>query len=206
MHRLTVCLILLTACNGSEPDDSDSGVVDTETSVFGNSGDPTLEGHTPRGFEGQGGGLFAGDNLNSGFPEGDGVQIFVTLPFTTAMSEVLGAELSTIAPEFRGTPFVDLGALRVERVEFESFSSDLWDLAVSGPGCTLATVQTDAFTCDITEATAAAVAAGRTSLQLRIRFDTAGDSDGSQDMVMFHTGDSNATDAGLFTVSADYVP
>ena len=36
------------------------------------------EGHTPRGFSGMGTGLFAGDNLNRNFPEGDGVQIFLS--------------------------------------------------------------------------------------------------------------------------------
>ena len=38
----------------------------------------SLEGHTPRGFAGTGTGLFAGDNLNPAFPEGDGVQFLLT--------------------------------------------------------------------------------------------------------------------------------
>ena len=38
----------------------------------------SMEGHTPRGFRGMGTGLFAGDNLNQRFPDGDGVQLFLT--------------------------------------------------------------------------------------------------------------------------------
>ena len=53
---------------------SESGAV---TVVVPNQGG-NMEGHTPRGFRGMGTGLFTGDNLNPRFPEGDGVQIFLT--------------------------------------------------------------------------------------------------------------------------------
>ena len=49
----------------------------TEVSLE-NIGSGDMEGHTPRGFQGQGTGLFIGDNLNPNFPDGDGVHAYIS--------------------------------------------------------------------------------------------------------------------------------
>jgi hypothetical protein len=100
-----------------------------------------MEGHTPRGFQGSGAGLFAGDNLNRNFPNGDGVQIFLTfdlsgIPAGKVESAVLRAANATVIR----TPFEDLGVLRAEEIRFDDFSSALWDAVpvAEGAVCTLA--------------------------------------------------------------------
>jgi hypothetical protein len=71
-----------------------------------------MEGHTPRGFRGMGTGLFAGDNLNRNFPEGDGVQIFLSFDLNgLSPGQVQSAVLRSADASITGTPFKDLGAL-----------------------------------------------------------------------------------------------
>ena len=68
------------------------------------------EGHTPRGFSGMGTGLFAGDNLNRNFPEGDGVQIFLSFDLSgLSPGQVQSAVLRSADASITGTPFKDLG-------------------------------------------------------------------------------------------------
>lgn len=59
--------------------------------VINNQGG-NMEGHTPRGFQGMGVGLFAGDNLNPGFSNNDGVQFFLTFDLGSIPS---GASVAT---------------------------------------------------------------------------------------------------------------
>ena len=72
-----------------------------------------LEGHTPRGFRGMGTGLFAGDNLNRAFPNGDGVQFFLSFDLSgLPEGDIIRAELRSNHLQVTGDPFGDLGALR----------------------------------------------------------------------------------------------
>jgi len=158
-----------------------------------------LEGHTPRGFAGMGTGLFAGDNLNPRFPEGDGVQTFLTFDITT----LKGAEFDSVllasdVAHVQETPFEDLGNLIAESVVYNAFSPALWNIPSQGLACTLATEATSAVSCDVTDAVRAALESDSKFLQLRIRFERAGDSDGTPDMVLFYTTNSNINEPGIF--------
>ena len=179
-----------------------------ETFALTNTGNADQEGHTPRGFQGQGGGLFVGDNLNPGFPDGDGVQMFlsVNLGMTdlgqgrwTVESAVLA---SAVEPEIAGTPFADLGDLIAEEVMFDAFSSDLWDLPLpdDADSCVFATGPQGAFSCDLTAGLQRAIDARQRRFNVRLRFEDAGDNDGSQDMVFFYVDDRNATAPGIFSL------
>ncbi len=198
---------------GCPAPDGDDHVHEPEAFAFENSGDPGLEGHTPRGFQGQGGGLFVGDNLNAGFPEGDGVQIFLTIPLDGSFDDghawdVESAVLSSDDVDVRGMPFEDLGELTAEEIRFDAFSSDLWDIDVEDDGgsCTFATSADGPFACDLAEALQHSVDDGYDALQLRFRLDEAGDSDGSQDMVLFFIDDTNSTAPGIFALDVEAVP
>ena len=104
-------LILLAACGGSATTEPPARPTPTSGPTFSNGGQPvsltlenhggSMEGHTPRGFQGSGAGLFAGDNLNRNFPNGDGVQIFLTfdlsgIPQGKVESAVLSAVNATV--------------------------------------------------------------------------------------------------------------
>jgi hypothetical protein len=84
-HATTIALpvlaLLAAACgssDGTPPPPPTPGALGggSQSVVLLNQGDAS-EGHTPRGFRGAGTGLFVGDNLNSQFPDGDGVQLYV---------------------------------------------------------------------------------------------------------------------------------
>ncbi len=213
MRYLLVLVHVCILAGCPVPIDDDDHAHEPESFGFENSGDPDLEGHTPRGFQGQGGGLFVGDNLNAGFPEGDGVQIFLTVPLDGAFSddhewEIASAELSSDEVDVRGTPFEDLGDLTAEEIRFDAFSSALWDAEVEDDGgsCTFAASADGPFACDLADALQNSVDDGYDFLQLRFRLEEAGDSDGSQDMVLFFIGDSNSTSPGIFELQVEAVP
>lgn len=158
-----------------------------------------MEGHTPRGFQGMGTGLFAGDNLNPNFPNGDGVQIFLTFDLSTVSAgSVSSAILRSGDAHIQGTPFNDLGTLKAEEVRYEQFSSALWDLEATGEACVFATNRDSSFSCDVREAVERSLLDGYPFAQFRLLFDQAGDSDNSQDMVMFFKRNSNTNEAGIF--------
>ncbi|PCI20325.1 hypothetical protein COB64_02265 [Candidatus Wolfebacteria bacterium] len=160
----------------------------------GNSG-----GHTPRGFSGSGSGLFVGDNLNPSFPEGDGVQTFLSFDLSDISEiEVSSAFLHTDNVEIEGTPFEDLGNLVVDAISYDEFSEDLWNQSPSERVCILATSRDDAFECDVSSFINKIIDSGDTKAQFRIRFDTAGDSDGRSDMVFFNITDINTNEEGIF--------
>lgn len=204
-----VMVIGVLGCNGEEtPEEPVSS-----SFSFDNTGNASREGHTPRGFQGQGDGIFTGDNLNGGFPEGDGVQLFISFNLArdvdggslrdSTTTTVESAELAAaVEPTIEGSPFADLGDLLAEEVIHDGFSSELWDLEppANAGSCVFATGPRQPFACDFTDAVQNALDDGRRFLDVRMRFETAGDSDGMQDMVFFFISDVNATDAGLFTL------
>ena len=155
------------------------------------------EGHTPTAFPGMGTGLFAGDNLNPGFPEGVGVQIYLTFSLPPDQ-DVAEASLISDALSVSGTPFADLGALVVEPVEYGSFGPDVFDDAAIGPSTECVVTDRSAIACDVSEALDVAVAAGKTEAQFRLRFEAAADNDGRQDLAMFFRTDSNTNEPGIF--------
>ena len=82
-----------------------------------------MEGNTPRGFSGMGVGLFAGENLNPSFPNGDEVQLFLTFDLNAVPSgKVVSALLSSEHASVRGMPLKDLGPLRAEEERYSEFS------------------------------------------------------------------------------------
>ena len=212
---VVVFAVLVAACGSSEdapavdapaPAASDDSTADdpAETATLPlqiqNQGG-SMEGHTPRGFAGSGTGLFAGDNLNPGFPDGDGVQIWLTFdlpPGTPAPARaVLTSEVLTV----RGSPFDDLGALRAEAVRYDAFGPELFDLTAIGPAVDCIRVQENGLDCDVTEAVARAVDAGEGRAQFRLVFESAGDSDGEADLALFFLTDTNTNERGIFTLA-----
>jgi hypothetical protein len=156
-------LVLLAACGGGSPTEPPAGT--TIIPTFANDGQPvsltlenhggSMESHTPGGFQGSGTGLFAGDNLNRNFPDGDGVQIFLAfdlsgMPPGKVESAVLSAANATVIR----TPFQDLGPLRAEEFRFDGFSSQLWNVGpvAGGAACTLAEAAGEPITCEISAA------------------------------------------------------
>ena len=171
---------------------------DADTVVLQNQGG-AMEGHTPRGFRGMGTGLFTGDNLNPRFPNGDGVQIFLTfdlsgLPEGRVESAVLRAGPARI----QGTPFRDLGAMRGEEIRYARVSPDLWNKAPSGADCIFATSRGGPFACDLSKAVQRSRADGYRYAQFRLRMERAGDGDGQADLVMFFKRSSNTNEPGIF--------
>ncbi|MFV2062577.1 MAG: hypothetical protein ACC726_03570 [Chloroflexota bacterium] len=156
-----------------------------------------LEGHTPTAFAGMSTGLFAGDNLNPSFPEGVGVQTYLTF-FLPPELDVSSAQIVSDALRVSGTPFEDLGPLLAEPVVYESFGPELFDLAAIGPPTECTVTSETSIQCDATDALVAADAEGMAAAQFRIRFEVPADNDGSQDLAMFFRTDSNTNEAGLF--------
>ena len=143
-----------------------------------------MEGHTPRGFQGMGTGLFAGDNLNRNFPDGDGVQIFLTFDLSDVPPGVVrSAVLSSANASVSGTPFQDLGALTVAEVRYTEFSSALWDLAPleNSARCIFAESASGPFRCSLSGAVQRSLDDSYKYVQFRIQFEKAGDGDGSQE-------------------------
>lgn len=159
-------------------------------------------GHTPIGFKGQGTGIFVGDNLNPSFPNGDGLQAFLTFNIKAIQdSDFDEAILISNDLHIRGNPFIDLGNIIVEKVQYNLFSSKLWDIKSLGEVCVLesgATVET--LSCDIKKVLSDAVREGQDTLQLRLRFERISDNDNSADLVMFYKTNSNTNDRGVFNI------
>ena len=168
-----------------------------------------MEGHTPRGFQGMGTGLFAGDNLNPRFPNGDGVQIFLTFDLSIVPAgKVVSAVLRSDRASVRGTPFKDLGALRAEEIRYSKFSSALWNLEpiAGGDGCEFATSSDGPFRCDLADAVRNSLNDSYPFAQFRLLLDRAGDNDGTQDLVSFFIADSNTNQPGIFKLEVTVEP
>ena len=206
MRRAVSLLLVLAACGGSEDGGSDAAggaeeratSVELPASISNHGGD--LEGHGPRGFAGQGVGLFAGDELNANFPVDDGIQIWLTFdvsPVDTFQSAVLRSDALSV----RGNPFEALGELRVERVEYSAFEPESFDLPASSElGLCAVDVEAGTFECDVTELLEAATEADAELLQLRLKFDELSDGDGEPDLALFFLSDSNTNESGIFTL------
>ncbi len=224
-----VVLVVLAACGGDSdaggvatgeestktraatPQESSSDVVsdgDQQSGggvVIPNEGGQQ-EGHTPRGFEGFGTGLFAGDNLNPGFPDGDGVQLFLTFSLDEAPTAgVRSATLSTAFASETGAPYVDLGELAAAEVRYDEFGPQLWNLAPvpGGAVCVFATSSDGPFTCDLTSAVERSLADGRPYVQFRLRFERVADGDGQADLAAFFITNSNTNEPGIFTLTLE---
>lgn len=182
--------VLISACGSSE----DLRTVSLEVSNHGGS----MEGHTPRGFAGNGTGLFVGDNLNPRFPDGEGIQIWLSFDLSEATPTPTRAVLRSQALTVRGTPFADLGALEAEPVSYDSFSPDLFDQPSTGPAVICDRVGDRGIECDVTTAVARAIDAGEDRAQFRLKFEMAGDNDGEADLAMFFLSDSNTNERGIF--------
>jgi len=198
------------ATGGGSTGGGGGGTVDPVVVVVQNAGnDSGLEGHTPRGFQGMGTGLFAGDNLNPNFPEGDGVHFFLTFDLTgVPAGQVQTATLRSDNADVSGTPYQDLGPLNAEEMRFDSFSSALWDQepVAGGGSCVFATAAEGPFECDIASIVQSSLDEGYAYAQVRMSLAQAGDSDGAQDLALFFITDSNTNEPGIFELEVTVVP
>jgi hypothetical protein len=196
------------------PADEAAGATGTITVTVLNQGGQggrgaVMEGHTPRGFRGSGTGLFVGDNLNPNFPNGDGVQAFLTFDLADVpRGGVVAALLRSNHASTRGSPYRDLGPLTAEEIRFDLFSADLWNLPplAGGAGCLLAASAGTSVQCGVSDAVQRSLDDGRSTVQFRLRFERAGDGDGSPDLAMFFSTDSNANEPGVFELEITVDP
>lgn len=188
-------LVVLAACTANDAATTSAAQSGETISVSNQGGE--LEGHTPTAFAGSGTGLFAGDNLNQSFPEGVGVQLFVTFALP-ADATVADARIVSNALHTSGEPFEGLGALLAEPVTYQTFGPELFDLAPTGPHSECTVVDGTVVTCNVTEAVQESVDRGDATAQFRIRFAQPADGDGLQDLAMFYTTDSNTNESGIF--------
>lgn len=165
---------------------------------MGNRGDGS-EGHTPTAFAGTGTGLFVGDNLNPGFPDGVGVQTFLWFDFSP-VSTVAQAIVRSDDLTIQGDAFESLGNLLIEPVSYEVFGPDLWESSATGEAVTCE-VDGTTVTCDVTEALGDV--SGEGQAQFRLRFENEADNDGEQDLASFFLTDSNTNEPGIFTLEID---
>lgn len=166
-----------------------------------------MGGHTPRGFAGMGTGLFVGDNLNPRFPNGDGVQVFVSFDLRTLPAgRIAAAELRSRNGRVLGMPFKDLGALVGEEIRFDRVAPALWNRPASGPRCILATTAAGPMACDVAAAVQRAIDDGYPMAQFRLRLERAGDRDGQPDLVMFFLSDTNTNEPGIFELEVTVAP
>ncbi len=204
--------VVAAACGSSEnsaPENSASEDTASEDSASENSAEPVIisnqggsnEGHTPRGFEGSGTGLFAGDELNPNFPADDGVQIWLTFELPDNLPEsapISQAILRSDALTVRGNPFEALGNLQAEPVRYDTFGPPVVNLEPVGSAVTCSPPEGSTLTCDVSEAVQAELAEGRTQAQFRLRFEGVSDPDGEQDLALFFLTDSNTNEPGIF--------
>lgn len=187
---------------------ADAAPIETVTVVIANQGG-AMEGHTPRGFQGQGTGLFVGDNLNPNFPDGDGVQVFLSFDISALPAgEVISAELRATQVQVSGTPFADLGEITAEQIVYEAFSSALWNQTPirGGHSCVFATSPELPHACDAGPLVDNARRADLDWAQVRLRTEVAGDGDGQADLVSWFLTDSNTNEPGIFELEVQIAP
>jgi hypothetical protein len=200
---LLLALALAGAACGTSPSAPTTSVDTGDVVTIPNHGGD-MEGHTPTGFAGSGTGLFAGDNLNATFPEGVGVQTFLTFAVPGGMT-VGRAVLRSDALTVIGSPFDDLGQLLAEPVEYSLFGPDLFDLSAIGDPLPCRVVGDSGVECDVTAAVQSAADQGAPNVQFRLRFSSLADNDGQPDLALFYLTDSNTNEPGIFelSISAD---
>ena len=182
----------------AEPTDAEVDNGGSFTLSIPNNGTTALEGHTPRGFAGTGTGLFAGDNLNPNFPNGDGVQIWLSFAVPDGTATPTSATLRSDVLSTSGNVFEALGNLQAAPVSYEAFGPELFDLESTGDLVTCERPTDSSLTCDVSSAAAAAIDAGDPFVQLRLTFEEVSDSDGEQDLAQFFLTDSNTNEPGIF--------
>lgn len=201
---LAVALLFLVAACSSDGDDVGGDETADEAApssltITNHGGE--LEGHTPRGFSGSGTGLFIGDNLNPNFPNGEGIQLLLTFDLPDDVEEVFSASLTSDVMEVRGDPFTALGDIQAEPVTYTEFGPALFELEADGEAVSCLRVGPSGLICDVTEAAADGVTAGRDQLQFRLQFQNVSDSDGEQDMALFYLTNANTNERGIFTLN-----
>jgi hypothetical protein len=190
-------MLFAAACSGTSAPASTSLPTTANAAVrIPNSGG-TLEGHTPTAFAGMGTGLFVGDNLNTSFPEGVGVQLYLTFALPPSLT-VSTAVIASDALHIAGAPFEDLGPLLIEPVEYSAFGPELFDLEATGNPVVCSVTGEATIECPVTDALDTAASRGDSNVQFRIRFDIEADNDGQQDLAMFFRENSNTNESGLF--------
>jgi hypothetical protein len=181
------------------------------TVVLLNNGTSDLEGHTPRGFQGSGTGLFAGDNLNPGFPNDDGLQFYVTFDLNALPlpGDIVSATFRAKPGTFHatGTPFADLGNLNAEAMRYEAFGTGLFDDPAheSGFNCVFATSIDGPHSCDVTSLVTGALDDSWSLAQLRLKFDTVSDGDNAQDLAAYYLTGSNTNAPGIFELEVTVI-
>ena len=188
----TACSNTTTSTTSDTPQAAGSAI-----SILNQGG--SMEGHTPTGFAGMGTGLFVGDNLNPSFPEGQGVQIYLTFSLPTDV-EISGAAIISDVLTTAGAPFNDLGTLLAEPVVYQTFGPELFDLDASGDPVPCLVTGDSSVECDVTAAVRSAIDRGQGTAQFRLRFERPADNDGQADLAMFYLTESNTNEAGLFTL------
>lgn len=163
-----------------------------------------VEGYAARSSGLTGQGLFAGDNINEEFANGDGVAFYLNfdvsqLPAGSVQSAALSSEHALI----RGAPFDGLGRLIVQQVKFSKLE-DASKAEKAGEGCVLGEHSSSSYECDISKALQDAIDDGRQNLQLRVMFDLASDKDGKADIISFYRADGDKN--GVFEIDAQILP
>jgi hypothetical protein len=135
-------------------------------------------------------GMSAGDN-----PSGATARMFVSFPLGSipAGAKLQSAVLEMNQTEVHGAPYLDLGPLLVDHLDYGSgLESDDYDTAALSAG--LVELSSDAApgtrTAYVTTQVAADLAAGRERSQFRLRFGADTDGDADADYARFATGEA----------------
>lgn len=181
--------------SGQEPQEKEIILIN-----IGNQGG-NMEGHTPRGFQGSGEGLFAGDNLNPDFPNEDGLQIFLSFDLSEIPEgELKSAILSSNNTNIEGNPFEDLGNLIVNEIRYEKFSSELWNLEEKENSCIFTNTNESSFECDITQIVNNSLNDDYKYAQVKISHEKISDEDNEPDLTKFFIKDSNTNEPRIFNL------
>jgi peptidylprolyl isomerase len=182
------------------------------TAQFNDDGSVTIsnqggdfEGHLPWNTQGEGPGLFAGDEISDTFPSDDGVEMLLT--FNVEDVEIpqdvslVSAILTSRALQVAGTPFVDLGPLIASPVVYDTFPPADDERAPTGPESTCEpNLEESRLTCDVTAAMVDLLDGDDTRASFRLRFTVSGDADGEPDIAVFFFRDPNMNERGIFTL------
>ncbi len=176
--------------------------------ILKNAGRQDLEGHTPTTFQGQGVGLFIGDNLNAGFPAGAGLQMFLHFDLSKlpAGIRINTAVLSSKFAHIRSRPLNSLGSILVDNVTYPRFSSGLWNTPRGAAACVLTRRTNGEFGCDLAPSLSRALSQGKKTLALRLRFEHNSDNDGRLDLLSFYSTRPNENVPGIFMIAVTPKP
>jgi peptidylprolyl isomerase len=164
-----------------------------------------FEGNLPWNSDRAGPGLFAGDEIAEGFPDTEGVQIFLTFNIEGVEipegQAIASAVLSSRAMAAAGTPFDDLGPLIASPVRFETFPPTPEEREPIGPevAC-VPDLEAQLLTCDVAAAMAELIDGEGTLVSFRLRFALPSDQDGQPDVAVFFFRDPNLNERGIFTL------